>query len=238
MWLREVWTRVQSLMLPDPGHENRPPSCQGHHQMSGKTIAIPHRCERGVSRLCCTERPPRVLIRPLLTDARNIRCVNGARGRFVFLWFFLTQTTTRIPKYSCHCIHTLASMQAASGQSTWIYLQRWTRKRGEKACILELMFSVHGKNKRVATVCRAPWKLYGQGMDDAAKYPKELWILKDYVAHNLHPMPMFSSCAEHSVLFCSKAESQCSEGWVGGWMYSTLGGALMNQSFMWTFLFM
>lgn len=57
----------------------KPPSCQGHHQMSGKTITVPHRCEEESSLL--HEQTSSTLNSPALTDARDILCINMAGGR-------------------------------------------------------------------------------------------------------------------------------------------------------------
>lgn len=145
---------------------------------------------------------------PALTDARNIPCINRARGRLCSCGFEADNNSDTKVFLSLHS----HPRQHASGLRAK-HMDLFTtmvQKRG-KARILELMFLVHGKIRESVQSVK-PQKLHGQRIDDATEHPKELWILKDYVAHNLHLMPMFSSCAEHSVLFCSKAESKCMKG--------------------------
>ncbi len=89
----------------------KPPSCQGHHQMSGKTITIPHRCEGGV--LWCLKRPPQLSIHPPWPMHAIFFALTRQEGRRVPA--VAAQTTTEMPKYSCHCIH--AFMPAFSGQA-------------------------------------------------------------------------------------------------------------------------
>lgn len=92
----------------------KPPSCQGHHQMSGKTITVLHRCEGGV--LCCMKRPPQLSIHPPWPMHAIFFALTRQEGGCVPA--VAAQTTTQMPKYSCHCIHALiASMPTLSGRA-------------------------------------------------------------------------------------------------------------------------
>lgn len=200
-------------MLPSPGRESRPhaspPSCQGHRQMSGKTITIPHRCEGGVLLVAWKD---------LLDAPSNPPWLMHA------IFFALTwqgregcppaRTTTQMPKCSCHCIHALiASMPTLSGKSTRIRLQAWCWNWEGKDCVqtpnvareskkgdarAKILFG-DVRGRAVHSGHSSPGGSTAKGQMMQRGILEDLWILKESVAHDLPPMPMFSAGTEHVV---------------------------------------
>jgi len=100
------------IIPSSPGHDSRSPSCQGHHQMSGKAIATPCRCEGEACFFSTTAtivsiHPPWLMQGPFFT-------LTDQEGGCCFLWFRARQQ----PRYqSNHVIAFTPSMPASSGQA-------------------------------------------------------------------------------------------------------------------------
>lgn len=239
-WIRLLTS--QPVMLPSPGRESRPhaspPSCQGHRQMSGKTITIPHRCEGGVLLVAWKD---------LLDAPSNPPWLMHA------IFFALTwqgregcppaRTATQMPKCSCHCIHALiASMPTLSGKSTRIRLQAWCWNWEGKDCIqtpnvareskkgdarAKILFG-DVRGRAVHSGHSSPGGSTAKGQMMQRGILEDLWILKESVAHDLPPMPMFSAGTEHVVCpFFIVRWIENAWGWAGGWRCGASSGVLL-----------
>lgn len=196
----------------------------------------------GRSPLCCMNRPPQLSIHPPSLMHAIFFALAWQEGGCAPE--VAAQTTTQMPKYSCHCIHALiASMPAFSGQahgSTYNPGAKMGKRlhsdtdgaHGEirKGRLILVLNTVRWCQMLDIQPCTVVIQAFEA--DDAAQYPEDLWILKDSVAHHHLPMPTFSDSSEHGVPSLWPCRAWACGGRAERWS----SRAIRNQSLMWALL--